>query len=346
MYTTLHVDSNVVREDFFYTITIGPDDTIDKLKPMDEVRRQTQNLFEPVNKTFETIKHLHALPDPVAGDVMNNYMVSVAGNDKILNNQRKNTDKSASEINKIVADMDNTIGLINKGVSFSNMSTPLLRYYITECQVIHPDVTLKIHENADELTYFKDISEQVGSRFVIIADWNQVDPLFALDCDNLPNENLRTSGRMARLLVYKMFITIYGMMEDVEKFLDCLFLRAMPYEENHAFLHPNYANESPTAHGNNNANDVFHLQRSIDALPEILNQLLEMFGDRLRLVNQIFPVDFLVKFEDQVFTINVEDTEMTVDRLNMTTSEINRTNESLKGSTERFDQDNDTAGEK
>lgn len=327
--------SNVIRENLYYSLYLEPDGTISEYTIMDETRRPMQYQSNPAGKTAEIFKQIHAVM-PMAGPQTHAYIKSAAGNEKTLNLLSAKTGKSVGELNRMLLDTTNSIDVINSGIVGGNMSTPLLRFYIREVQVLHPDVTKIIHDNIDEYPYCKDISEQVGMQFTLVADINQLDALFTLDCNHLPNENIRTSGRMTRILYYKLFLSLYGMMEDAEKFLDCLFLRAMPCEENHMLFHPNYAKEGPTAHGNNYANDVFHLDRSVEAMSGVLNALVEYFGDRLRLVNTIIPLEVIVQSGSQVFTKTVEDTEMTVDRLNIVTDKTPRTNDVFKGTSEEF----------
>lgn len=327
-------ESHVVRNDFYVTLYSNPDGTASEYTPFENLRRALQLNITSRTATAERILQLHG-PEALGSTVTNNYIKSVAGNDKNLKAHERQLNSALSEIND---EMKTFIG--------ATMSTPFLRAFIVESQVLHPDVTTLIHENIEKYPYFKDISEEVGSHFVIIADWNQIDPLFTLDCENLPSDNLRTSARLSRILFYKLFITIYGMIEDAEKFLDCLFMRAMPYEENHAFFHPNYAKESPAAHGNNYANDVFHNERAIAALTDVLIELINKYGDRLRLVNPIYPIKFLIKVKDEIFEIKVEDSVQTVDRLNRTTETIVRTNDTLKAYDQRFEKDDDGASDK
>lgn len=333
-----------VKADFFYTMRVSPDGELKDFKVMDEVRRPMQLSVTPVETTTEVIKMFHG---PFGGSTqLHNIINAVAGSDRNLRKAAADTKQAANVVNSSILSLGKVSGLINQNIVCSNMDIPFLRFFITECQVLHPDITAEIQERIEEFPYFKEVSEQIGMHLTIIADCNQLDPIYTLDCENLPNDNIRTSARMIRLLFYKMFITIYGMIEDAESFLDCLMLRAMPYEENQGFLNPNYSEKGPMAHGNNHANDVFHLDREVEAIPEVLKKLVEMFKDRLRLLNQIFPITFLVKIDEEVFEVDIEGTKRTVNRLNIIKEDTNRTNETLKARRERFEKEQDDAGEK
>lgn len=136
-------------------------------------------------------------------------------------------------------------------------------------------------------------------------------------------------------------------MEDVQSFLDCLYLRSLPVEGNNIYYNPNYLKKGPIAHGNNYAMDVFHIDRAIEAVPEVYAKLAYMFWDRLRLLNHIFPVKVFINYEHKLYEINVEDSDIVVDRLNRNIERRTMSNSrSLEGNEERFEMEADSENHK
>lgn len=333
----------IVTEDFYHNLSVEPDGQLKDYKIMDDVRRQLQDQEAPIDRTTEAIKIFHG---PSSGSSQNIHEVTkaLAGGDKRIKNIINYSAKELAQIQEALSKTENAIDLVNRGVTCNTMDTPFLRYFITECQSLHPDITNYILEHPEEFEYFQQISEQVGGTFfTIIADFNSIDPLFSLDCENLPYYNLRTSARMVRALFFKLFIPIYGTLEDAQSLLDCLFMRAMPVQENHAFFNPNYAKKGPKAHGNNYAMDVFHLDRAIAALNPVYAELFKIFGDRLRLLNHIFPIKILVNFEHKIYEVDVEGTIQKVDRLNRSIEKrIMSNNRSMGAEEEDFNKEADS----
>lgn len=331
-----------VTQEFVENLTLPPDGKLEEFKVMDDIRRQSEDQEDPIGMLEKAAKILHG-PGAGSSNSIHEANKLMAGGNKILRNMVNDSAKSLAEIKSAISKTENAVELINTGVSCATMDTPFLRYFITECQVIHPDLTKRLLDDSEKFEYFKQISEQVGgTHFTLIADFNSIDPLFSLDCENLPYNNIRTASRMVRALFFKLFIPIYGSLEDAQSILDCLFMRAMPVEENHAFYNPNYASKGPIAHGNNYAMDVFHLNRAIEAVCPIYAELFKIFGDRLRLLNHIFPVRILVNYEHKIYEVDVEDTVMKVDRLNRSIEKRIMTNErSLGAEEEDFEQESD-----
>lgn len=333
-----------VTEEFYHNLRVVPDGELKDFKVMDEVRRGLQDQEDPIKTTCDVIKTFHGAGIG-SSETLREVTKAMAGSDKALRRIASDSER-ASQVNSATAKMGNASELINAGVTCATMDTPFLRYFITDCQTLHPDVYAYIQENIEEYPYFKQISEQIGgTHFTLIADFNNIDPLFGLDCNNLPNDNIRTSARMVRALFFKLFIPIYGSLEDAQSLLDCLFIRSMPVEENNVFYNPNYKGRGPIAHGNNYAMDVFHLDRAIGAVGPIYGELFKLFSDRLRLLNHIFPVKFLVNFEHKIYEVKVEDSLLNVDRLNRSVERRIMTNErSLGSDQENFDKEGDSKG--
>lgn len=296
------------------TSRMSPDSPKSEAHIFDEIRWGLSNQNNPIGRTCQLINQFHG-PYGGSSGTLSNILNSMAGANSRLKKMSTNSKNSVDIVNEAINGITNVINTINS-MTCSQMSTPFLRYFITECQVLHPDVTAYIQANIEQYPYFQQVSEQIGTHFTIISDCNMIDPLFTLQCGQLPIENLKTAARMVRPLFNKMFKPIAGNMEDSQKFLDTLYLRALPCEENHMYTHPNYGNESPIAHGNNFCMDVFHQQRAENAIPGVFGRLISIFGDRLRLLNQIFPVEYRIKHEEQIYEIPIEGQTLKVDRLN------------------------------
>jgi hypothetical protein len=331
--------SIVVTDSFYKGLRMPPDGTKEDATVLDEVRLGLQWRDRPIERTCQIINQFHG-PFGGSSSELSGIISKIAGANARLQQMSTDSSQSVQLVQQAISNLTPIVDLINK-VTCSEMSTPFLRYFVTECQVLHPDVTAFIHANIDRYPYFQQVSEQIGSHFTIISDINEIDPLFTLECGQLPIENLKTASRMVRSLFSKMFKPTAGNMEDSQKFLDTLSMRAMPCEGNHGFARPHYAKEKPIAHGNDFCMDVFHQQRAEDAIPGVFGRLVALFGDRLRLLNQIFPVDYRVKHEESLYQVPIENDILTVDRLNRVYPPRKMDNDrSLKANEEQFNEDN------
>jgi|TARA_R110000787_G_scaffold336_8_gene1283 hypothetical protein len=306
--------SEIVYNNFYHGLRAGPDSTREEGTVLDELHWAMQWQKRPIDRTCQTISQFHG-PYSGSSPILSKVLNAVKGAENSLQKLARTADEGVHIVTQEIAKVRNIAGLIND-VTGANMSTPFLRHFVTECQSLHPDVNAFIQNNINQFPYFQQVSEQIGSHFTIISDVNMISQLFSIECGQLPINNLKTASRMVRLLSSKMFKATAGNMEDSQNFLDTMSMRNMPYEENFGFLNPNYAQGEAMAHGHNCCMDVFHQKRAENAIPKVLENLMNIFGDKLRLLNQIFPVEYRIKHEEKSYDIMVEGESQTVDRLN------------------------------
>lgn len=330
--------SERVGNNFYQGLRMPPDGSIHEATVFDELRWALQWQKTGVARTCQAVSQFHG-PYVGSSPTMATIVKAVEGVDHTLQSLARTANDAVDLVNQTIYEVENIAGLINN-ITCAEMTTPFLRHFITECQVLHPDVTSFIHNNINQFPYFQKVAESIGTHFTIISDCNMIDPLFTLSCLDLPTTNLKAAARMTRSLFTKMFEATAGTMENAQNLLDTLTLRAMPYEDNHGFVHPHSAVKGAIAHGLNYCMDTFHQLRSQTAIPGVFVQLLNHFGDRLRLLNQIFPVEYRVKHEEKLYEIQVEGQPNTVDRLNRQypgrEADIDR---SLKATQQTFDGD-------
>lgn len=330
--------AEIVYDNFYLGLRAGPDSIRAEATVMDEIHWAMQWQRRPIERTCQAISQFHG-PYAGASPTLTKVLGAVAGAEQTLQELARTAAIGVDIVNQAVSDVQNIAGLINN-ITCANMSTPFLRYFVTECQSLHPDVNAFIQNNINQFPYFQAVAESIGSHFTIISDLNMISQLFSIECGQLPIHNLKTAARMVRSLSSKMYNVTAGVMEDAASFLDTLSMRAMSLEENFAFLNPNYAIKAAVAHGHNFCMDVFHQLRSENSIPIVLAELMGIFGDRLRLLNQIFPVEYRVKHEEKLYDINVEGALHSVDRLNRSAAILHHgIKETLGATREMFSDD-------
>ena len=329
--------SHIITSDFFHNLRMVPDGSKQVAKILDEVRWCFQYRDRPIQKVCQAISQFHG-PFNGASPQLAQLINVIAGKSKVLSELANTVGDAVSIVESAIQGVEQVVNTINQ-LTAMNFSTPFLRFFVKECQVLHPQVTEFIKNNIGMFPYFEQISESVGSMFTIITDINELSQLFTLECGQMPFKNLKSASRMVRSIFDKMFLYASGNMEDSQKFLDTLFMRAMPCEDNHGLTHPDYLNEGPVAHGNNHCMDVFHQPRAEAAVPGVFAKLVALFGDRLRLLNSVFPVKYNVNFKDKTYNVQVENETVQVDRLNKIYPAKVYTDEMLKAEEKEFKED-------
>lgn len=303
----------MVDANFYKGLVSGPESRRWDQTMFDEIRLSAEYSSRPTEHVAQALSHFHG-PFGGASPTLSNISRAIQGRNKNLRDLAGSVERAVDITLAAISDVHNTLELINDVVGM-NMTTPLLREFVAHSSQCHPSVTEYIQQHNGQYPYFQQVSEEVGTMFTIISNAKEIDPMFSLECGQLPNCSLETASRMLRQIYDKIFEPIAGTIEDSNSFLNTLFLRALPCTSM-SHLHPNYSRRAPIAHGHNYCMDPHHRSRAIQAIPEIFERLVHTFGDRLRILNQIFPVDYRVKYEDEIYQVNVEGKPTPVDAIN------------------------------
>lgn len=285
-----------------------------KINPtiFDELRWAMQHAENPLEQVVQMIAEFHGLWTGMSPALMN-FVSQIAS---LSNSNSSSAYISAARaalatLNQL--SLGSKIGRINN-ITANTMPIELLRQFVSRCQALHPAVNTYIQTNIGKFPYFQQISESVCSYGQATLNKTDVSPLKR--CETNGDVNMQTDFRLRRNTNSKLFDNIKAIPDYTSSFLNTLFLRAMPVNDNMSLLHPNYEDEKPISHGYGYTMDVFNAKRTKESIQPSIMAAAQKFGPSLQLCNWAFPVEQQIQKQPQWFTLQAETGTYIADELN------------------------------
>lgn len=295
--------SQVVTEKFRQSMFSSPTGKAKNGTMFDDLRLSLETSENPHERAVQMISEYHG---PWTGSSteltqFSSFVSGKIGKGSALRNQTTQNLSGAYQVNRAVSQMPpSSVGRTHYETC-ALMPTPLLRAFVNFSQKLHPSINMYIQNNIYSFPYFQQTSENVGSLASIYQNQTSIDPLNWLNSGGV--DCLTTNARMGKNTQLKMPYSVFGLMDGANNLVNSLFLRAMPKDNNMAFLYPSYSTGVPIAHGHDFTMDVFNGQRNIDALEGALAVTMALAGDSLRLINKFFCIQELARYAVEGFEI-------------------------------------------
>lgn len=278
----------------------------------DELRWAMQHAENPLEQVIQMISEFHGLWTGMSPTLMN-FVSQISS----LSNSNSSASYIAAAKAALVTlnqlNLTSKIGRINS-ITCNAMPIELLRQFVSRCQAMHPAVNTYIQMNIGKFPYFQQISESTCHFGQIVLNKTDVSPVRRCEVDG--DKNMKTNFRVRRNTNVKLYDTIKPLVDVSASFLDTMFLRSMPVDNNMSLLHKDYEDEQPLAHGHSYTMDVFNAKRAKDAVQPSIMEAAKKFGPSLQLCNWAFPVDQRIQKQPQWFTLNAETGLYVADELN------------------------------
>lgn len=303
----------IVTEQFSQNLYADPKGTRQTTPTIfDELRWAMQHSQKPLEQTLQLISEFHGLWTGMNAAVMN---LIQAINNSISNKNYVSAAQAALKLfNSLSSSLTSTVGRQNN-IQASQMSIPLLREFVSKCQALHPAISNYIQLNIGKYPHFQQISESVCQHGQIVLHRTEVPPVKTLNTNGATT--MTTSNRLRRVTESKLFDTCKTLVNDVDDFVNVLFLRSMPMQNNMGLLNQSYGDGgTPLPHGHNYTMDGFNAQRGKDAITPSIMKATERFGPSLQLVNNFFPVEYEIVNTPQFFILDSELGSYVADKLN------------------------------
>lgn len=285
-----------------------------KINPtiFDELRWAMQHAENPLGQVTQMIAEFHGLWTGMSPTLMN-FVSQIAS---LANSNSSSAYMAAARaalatLNQM--NLGSTIGRINN-ITCNTMPVELLRQFVSRCQSISPSVNTYIQTNIGKFPYFQQISESVCCYGQATLNKTDVSPIKR--CETNGDVNMQTDFRLRRNTNTKLFDTIKPLSDLSNSFLNTMFLRSMPVNDNMSLIHTNYEDEGPIAHGFGYTMDVFNAKRTKDSIQPCIMEAAKKFGPSLQLCNWAFPVEQQIQKQPQWFTLNAETGSYIADELN------------------------------
>lgn len=297
--------SEIITEDFRKSLRSSPTGKRKNGTIFDELYCSLETSENPLDRAVQTIAEFHG-PWSGGSSELTDFSSFVASrlNSKEVKKESINVATKTHSVNNAINSLPkSSINKYNSEVC-AIMPTPLLREFLNRSQKLHPSINMYIQMHIGSFPYFQQISEDVGQFANIVLSRTSVDPMKW----SKPNgvNCLDTNSRMNKNTYLKMNNNIFSLMDNASNLVDTLFLRSLP-KNNMPFIHPNYAEESPIAHGHNYTMDVFNAQRNIESIGSCVAVVISLAQDLLRLVNKFFCIEELVRYEVEGFNISMNE---------------------------------------
>ena len=305
----------IITEDFKQNLFSKPSGQR-KTNPtiFDELRWATQHAERPLEQTLQMISEFHGAWTGMSQNL--HSLVSTLGNVAASSNGQNYIATATAALNALnaVGNIASQVGRVNN-ITASKMSVELLREFVSRCQSLHPAINTYIQMNIGKYPYFQQISESVGSLGQIVLHQSEVGLLDRLNSDG--DVNMNTSCRLRRNTSGKLFDAVKPLVENSANFMDTLFVRCMPMENNMGLLNPDYGKSGTAmAHGHSTTMDTFMAKRNKDAIKPCIAKAASKFGPALELCNPFFPVKHRIKAAPEYTSLVAEGESYIADGFN------------------------------
>lgn len=296
---------------FFKSLNCNAFDLTPKI--LDELHLALEHVENPINQTMQVISELHG-PFSGSSQELGDFIQSLSGKlgkfESALKKMQSNVKTQIAKVKDAVSKVESSVNLINQ-ITSSEMSTSMLRAFIGQAQKLNPLVNDLIQREIEKFPMFQQISESIGMFYNIHISKVMIDPEKVLN-GNTGYKSDDTNMVLRKDNFKKIFRPISEMIEQSNNLTESLIHRCQPITDLTNYI-KNYSESSSKCHGYSNCQDVFHYKRAVAAKDGALVKVISHLGDRVRLLNSIFPVTVSLDYGTQTQEIQTEHGPVMID---------------------------------